>query len=335
MAMELPEQKYIIEPFLPEASLIMIYAERGLGKTWFALSLAIAITKGEDFLGYKIERPWRVLYIDGEMRLNQIQDRIRRLDRTPSPDLLILPSERLFQAGRPINLHEPEDQNAVDDAIDALTERGMTPDVVVVDNLSSLSGGVDENDNSQLDTLLRWLLTLRHRGMAVVLIHHAGKSGKQRGASRREDLLDTSIALEQPDLNDDEPRWPGAHFRVRFVKNRHPEPVPACLELRLTDNRGEMYWQFNEPKKIDRATEILKVIWEAKPESQKALAERLGLTPGAISQHCKTLRKAGYITDGPALETTPHGRERLIEVWPELEPRMRVQGDLLTRDVLS
>ena len=335
MEMDLPEDEYIIEPFLPAGSLIMIYAERGLGKTWFALSLAIAITKGEDFLAYKVERPWRVLYIDGEMRLNQLKKRIRSLDPTPSADLMILSSEKLFKAGRPINLHDPEDQTAIDSAIAVLGEQGKAPDVVVVDNLSSLSGGVDENDNSQLDTLLRWLLTLRHRGMAVILIHHAGKSGKQRGASRREDLLDTSIALDQPKLDDDTPPWPGAHFTVNFVKNRHPEPIPRCLELRLAENREQSYWQFNEPKKIDRATEILKVIWEAKPESQKALADRLGLTPGAISQHCSTLRKAGYLADGPALELTPHGRERLIEVWPELEPRMRVQGDLLTRDVLS
>jgi hypothetical protein len=332
IAMELPKREYIIEPFLPAASLIMIYAIRGLGKTWFALSLAIAITRGESFLGYAVQRPWRVLYIDGEMTMSDLQDRIRKLEPAPSPDLLMLPSERLFNEARPINLHDPNDQAAVDRAIAALAERNMAPDVIVVDNLSSLSGGVDENDNSQLDNILQWLLSLRHRGVAVILIHHAGKSGKQRGASRREDLLDTSIALEPPD-EDSEPH-PGAHFVVRFVKNRHPKPVPDVLELRLAQNRGQHYWQYNEPQKIDRATEILRAIWEHKPESQKELGERLRLTKGAISQHCSTLRKAGYLAEGPALELTPFGRERLIDVWPDLEPRMRVQGDLLAGDVL-
>jgi putative DNA primase/helicase len=181
--------------------------------------------------------------------------------------------------------------------------------------------------------MLRWLLSLRHRGVAVILIHHAGKSGKQRGASRREDLLDTSIALEQPDDEDSTPH-PGAHFVMKFVKNRHPKPKPDVLELRLTDNRGQLYWQFNEPQKIDRATEILLSIWEHNPETQKELGERVGLTKGAISQHCSTLRKAGYLTEGPALSLTPIGRERLIEVWPDLEPRMLKQGDLLARDVI-
>lgn len=333
MAMDLPKRENIIEPFFPAASLIMIYAERGLGKTWFALSLAIAITKGESFLGYTVHRPWRVLYIDGEMSLGDLQFRIRQLEPAPSTNLLILPSELLFQQGRPLNIHDPDDQDTIDRALAALAERDMMPDVIVVDNLSSLSGGVDENDNSQLDKMLRWLLSLRHRGVAVILIHHAGKSGKQRGASRREDLLDTSIALELPDDEDSTPH-PGAHFVMKFVKNRHPKPKPDVLELRLTDNRGQLYWQFNEPQKIDRATEILLSIWEHNPETQKELGERVGLTKGAISQHCSTLRKAGYLAEGPALVLTPFGRERLIEVWPDLEPRILKQGDLLAREVI-
>jgi len=34
-----------------------------------------------------------------------------------------------------------------------------------------------------------WLLVLRRRGISVMVIHHAGKSGLQRGTSRREDVL--------------------------------------------------------------------------------------------------------------------------------------------------
>jgi hypothetical protein len=44
-----------------------------------------------------------------------------------------------------------------------------------------------------------WLLQLRRQGIAVLLIHHAGTNGRQRGTSRREDALDTVIALRRPD----------------------------------------------------------------------------------------------------------------------------------------
>jgi|SRR6516162_856742 hypothetical protein len=37
---------------------------------------------------------------------------------------------------------------------------------------------------------LNWALQLRRAGKSVILIHHAGKSGRQRGTSRKEDALE-------------------------------------------------------------------------------------------------------------------------------------------------
>jgi hypothetical protein len=48
-------------------------------------------------------------------------------------------------------------------------------------------------------------------------VHHAGKGGGQRGTSRKEDVLDTVIALSRP------PGYvasEGARFEVRFTKSR-------------------------------------------------------------------------------------------------------------------
>lgn len=75
--------------------------------------------------------------------------------------------------------------------IDAMLD-DVDAEMIIFDNLSSLRSGVDENDNSALDAFLQWLLALRHKGYAILLIHHAGKGGDQRGASRLEDFLDTS-----------------------------------------------------------------------------------------------------------------------------------------------
>jgi putative DNA primase/helicase len=32
----------------------------------------------------------------------------------------------------------------------------------------------------------------------LLIVHHTGKGGEQRGTSRREDVLDTSISLRRP-----------------------------------------------------------------------------------------------------------------------------------------
>ena len=63
-----------------------------------------------------------------------------------------------------------------------------------------------------------WLLRLRRQGVAVLLIHHAGTNGRQRGTSRREDALDTVMALRRPE--DYSPEQ-GARFEIHLEKLRN------------------------------------------------------------------------------------------------------------------
>ena len=71
---------------------------------------------------------------------------------------------------------------------------------------------------------------------SVLVIHHGGKSGQQRGTSRKEDVLDTVIALRKPpDYQADQ----GARFEIHFEKSRGffgPEAEP--FEVRLVGDRG-------------------------------------------------------------------------------------------------
>ena len=54
--MDLPERKELLSPWLPEQGLAMIHAERGVGKTFFALSCAYAIATGGKFLKFNVDR---------------------------------------------------------------------------------------------------------------------------------------------------------------------------------------------------------------------------------------------------------------------------------------
>ncbi len=80
-----------------------------------------------------------------------------------------------------------------------------------------------------------WLLKLRRQGIAVLLVHHAGTNGRQRGTSRREDALDTVIALRRPE--DYSPEQ-GARFEVHFEKlrNRVDGDAAAPFEAKLESN---------------------------------------------------------------------------------------------------
>jgi hypothetical protein len=68
--------------------------------------------------------------------------------------------------------------------------------LIVVHSLSSLvRGDARENDAESWSAVAEWALQQRVMGRSVLFDHHAGKSGAQRGTSKREDLLDTVLAL--------------------------------------------------------------------------------------------------------------------------------------------
>ena len=65
----------------------MIYAARGLGKTWAALMIAYAVSSGGHFLTWKAEAAAGVLYIDGEMPLAVMKERLAQIVTSEDKDI--------------------------------------------------------------------------------------------------------------------------------------------------------------------------------------------------------------------------------------------------------
>jgi len=76
LATEIPAREFLLEPWLPSQGVAMVYAARGLGKTFFALGVAYAVASGGQFLNWQAPQPRRVLYIDGEMPAAAMQERL-------------------------------------------------------------------------------------------------------------------------------------------------------------------------------------------------------------------------------------------------------------------
>ncbi len=200
IAANLKDPEPIISPLIFEADLMMIYGWRGVGKTWFSLGLAYAIASGGQFLTWTTKRARRVLVLDGEMRASRLRKRLLLIAAGSESEaekgfLRILTRDMVSDAVEWPDLGRPEGR----DALGVLIESEQ-PEVIVVDNLSAwLRSGKGENDEESWRDCASWLLQQRAKGRAVVLIHHAGKGGQQRGTSRREDILDTVICLKKPD----------------------------------------------------------------------------------------------------------------------------------------
>src|SRR5947199_2423598 len=76
---DLPAREMLLDPILPERSLAMLYAPRGLGKSWLALSIGLAVASGQTILRWSAPRQRRVLYVDGEMPLVSLQERLKAI----------------------------------------------------------------------------------------------------------------------------------------------------------------------------------------------------------------------------------------------------------------
>jgi AAA domain/IclR helix-turn-helix domain len=224
----LPPREMILSPWLPEKGLAMIFAERGIGKTWIGLNTAYCIAGGGSFLRWHAIRPRRVLYIDGEMPARVIKDRLGLIIAAAPYDadgdnIKFIAAD--FQTNGLPDLANEDGQKFYDKHV-------AWADVVIVDNISTVCRGLKENDADSFTSVLEWMLRLRKAGKSVVLVHHSGKGGAQRGSSRKEDILDTVIGLRRPPDFD---ASQGARFEVRFTKNRgftgpDAEPFEAALQ---------------------------------------------------------------------------------------------------------
>ena len=220
MLSNLPEPEPIIAPLLYEGDLCMIYGWRGAGKTWFSLWLAYCIASGMSFLGWACSKPRRVLVLDGEMRAARLKKRLCLLINGAQSQQLI--SDQFHILTRDLN---PESGQWPD--LGTITGRetileviqSINPQVIILDNISAwVRSGKNENDEESWRGVAGFLMQLRTQGRAVVLIHHSGKSGTQRGTSKREDILDTVIALKRPEDYD---QTEGLRVEVVFEKSRN------------------------------------------------------------------------------------------------------------------
>ena len=157
----------------------------------------------------------------------------------------------------------------VEGGINLSTEEGQQA-------IEPLLSGIDISHSRQSSTLLTsrsetasdpwipmqtWLLRLRREGIAVLMVHHAGTNGRQRDTSRREDALDTVIALRRPE--DYSPEQ-GARFEIHFEKLRNRVdgvgviPFEARLETLDGDRRQRIRWSSSDlrPPMLMRAAEL-------------------------------------------------------------------------------
>lgn len=284
MQLDLPKPEMLLDPIIQAKSLTMLHAYRGVGKSFFAMSMAYAIATGSKFLRWQAPKPAKILYIDGEMQANLLQERFSKIIKNFNiksdllKNLYILSAD--LQGALSLNIGYSLIQNSIEDIINKENIK-----FVIFDNLSSLTT-VDELDANEWIKIQEWLLYLRRQGVAVLLVHHSGKNGGQRGISKREDVLDTVIKLEVPSKKNkgkevEENELFGGRCRLKFEKNRNFDKKSVSnFNIDLVDTPdGGIAW-------VDTYA-IIKTLHE-QGASYREIAETTGISKSTIGNILNT-----------------------------------------------
>ncbi|WP_449244412.1 AAA family ATPase [Desulfobacca acetoxidans] len=287
---ELPEKRMFLKAWVQEYSIIMVYGGRGNGKTMFALGLVNAISTGAKFGPWETITPARCLYLDGEMAAQDLQSsRLKLIDH--DENVFVLSSAYANFKGLPaINLTDEPTRAQIKDILLNLDIK-----VFVIDNLSSLTGGMDENVKVAWDPLNQWLLELRFAGITSIFLHHDNKMGGQRGTKGREDQVDFVVNVGLPK---DYEATDGCRFIAKFEKQRIPNEylhLMAETEFKLdTDEHGNPVWTFKNVK-ADKKRQIIELLDSG--VAQKDIPEIVGVGKGYVSTIKNQAIKAGELTE--------------------------------------
>lgn len=271
--LKLPKRHMLLYPWMPEGSINMVFADRGIGKTFFSLSCALALANGEEFLCYKAEHPVPVLYLDGEMQGTSIQERLHKLSKGN-------------ETKAPLTLYTPDCQD-LDYIPDLGTENGRdeinelieatSPKVIFIDNISTFDRTGNENEAESWSPIQAWAIQHRKAGRSLIFIHHANKEGKQRGSHKKEDVMDAVIRLKRPD---DHIQGEGdTKMMVQYTKARHLSGDQAQdIEATLCSDDEYLKWEWEQGDILyHKAVQMLK-----DGVSMRDIAEEMNLGKSTI-----------------------------------------------------
>jgi putative DNA primase/helicase len=294
LELEVPDLEYLVEPWLTTSSLAMVHAKRGECKTRFVMAVGHAVAIGKDFAAWKVPRKARVLYVDGELPTALLQKRLQELGEA-SANFRVLSRDILLRDNTVLPDLATEDGRAF---LDQIVEQHHS-ELIVLDSLSTLIRSGVENEAESWAPIQEWMLEHRFKGRTIILIHHQGKNKTPRGTSKKEDVLDTVIALKLKE--DDEASDTHSTFQLTFTKKREfygADAAPLLLHLSTASGTAEWRHETERDQQRDWAEAL-----RQQGKTQQEIATEMDISQQRVSQLLKDKkRKPGSAANAPSRE---------------------------------
>lgn len=183
MSTDLGQAEFLAGGLLRPGQQMSLIGDGKVGKSLLALELVQAIATGRAFLGDIERTPARVLYVDLENSHIEIQDRMRALGF--SADDVKSVAYASFPAIAPLDTAEGGER------LMWLAEQAQA-EVVVLDTISRLIGGRENDADTWLALYRHSMLALKRKGVATIRLDHHGKDPGRggRGSSAKSQDVD-------------------------------------------------------------------------------------------------------------------------------------------------
>ena len=179
----------IVDRMLPVGGISILGAKPKVGKSTLARNLALAIARGEPFLGRQTIQG-TVLYLALEEKRSEVQRHFARMGAQEEPIYLHVkgaPEQAIEEVTRAITTHRPI--------------------LVIIDPLLKFIRVRDANDYAEMSRVLEPLLELaRSTGCHITLVHHLTKGDRTGGdgllgSTAIFGAVDTALIMKRADQN--------------------------------------------------------------------------------------------------------------------------------------
>lgn len=220
------EHRWLIEGLWADRGVGILGGQPKLGKSWVALDAAVSVASGAPCLRrFRVPRPGPVLLYAAEDALHVVRQRLEAITAAAGVALAGLPLHVITAPSVRLDLEQ-------DRARLRVTVAAIAPRLLVLDPFVRLHRK-DENVAGDVAPLLGYLRQLeRELGVAVLLVHHARKSGGARagqalrGSSELHAWGDSNLYLRR------------AGEALRLTIEHRAAPSPPTLSVALSERSG-------------------------------------------------------------------------------------------------
>lgn len=224
--LDMEPQQWKVPNWLPSNAVVAVYAAPGIGKSFFALTLALEVARGGSWLGTNLDRE-KVLYVAAE-KATTLRDRaeawcVHHGEMLPD-EFLLLSTPRPPQLSDPIAVHS---------LCEMIKSEGVR--FVLLDTYAMMLQGIEENSSKESGVTIEALSQIRQatNGGTVLVVHHSGKDSSKglRGSSALLAAVDLTIEIASHGL--------GRLQATVRKSNAGSEPMPEHYLLNTVHLDGE------------------------------------------------------------------------------------------------